>query len=126
MVASLARRSSAGRLASAGLIAGVALQAAANFATPLRQMFPPEFYRLAERAAPPTPRGGLGLLYVGHIYPTPVPAPPDCDVVIARPHPLQYLPYQYEGYGPAERAALRAADIRMRLVVCPEEPATAP
>jgi hypothetical protein len=126
MVASLARHSRAGRLAMAGLLGGVALQAAANFATPLRQMFPPEFYRLAEKAAPPAPPGTLGLLYVGHIYPTPAPAPNDCDVVIARPHPLQYVPYQYEGYGPAERAALRAADIRMRLVVCPVEPETAP
>jgi hypothetical protein len=126
MLASLARRSSAGRIAAAGLIGGVALQAAANFATPLRQMFPPEFYRLAERAAPPAPHGELGLLYVGHIYPMPAPAPRNCDVVISRPHPLQYLPYQYEGYGPAQRAALRAADIRMRLVVCPSEPATAP
>lgn len=126
MVASLVQRARSRRLAAAGVLGGVALQAAANFATPLVQVFPAEFRRLAERAAPAAPRGALGLLYDGHIYPRPVPAPPDCDVLIARPHPLQFLPYQYEGYGPEERAALRATDIRMRLVVCPAEPAAAP
>ncbi|HKD18168.1 MAG TPA: hypothetical protein VKG23_09875 [Thermoanaerobaculia bacterium] len=123
MVASLARRAHAGRLAAAGVLGGVALQAAANFATPLVQMFPAEFLRLAEGSAPPAPRGALGLLYVGHIYPKPAPPPPDCEIVVARRHPLQFLPYQYEGYAPAARAALRATDIRMRLVVCPAEPA---
>jgi hypothetical protein len=42
--------------------------------------------------------------------------PTEGVVLLARPHPLQFLPYQYEGYTPAERAALRAIDIRMRLV----------
>ena len=31
-------------------------------------------------------------------------------------HPLQYLPYQYEGYSPAQRQALRSTDIRMRII----------
>jgi hypothetical protein len=126
MVASLARRDKAGRLAAAGLLGGVSLQAMANFAAPLAQMFPAEFRRLAEKAAPSAPTGTLGLVDVEHIYPRPVASPPGCAVVIARPHPLQYLPYQYEGYGPSERAALRAADIRMRLVVCPAEPTAPP
>jgi hypothetical protein len=32
-------------------------------------------------------------------------------------HPLEYLSYQYEGYTPDKRAALRAADLQMRLIV---------
>jgi hypothetical protein len=32
------------------------------------------------------------------------------------PHPLRFLPYQYEGYAPRERAVLRSAELAMRLV----------
>jgi hypothetical protein len=33
-----------------------------------------------------------------------------------RPHPLEYLPYQYEGYRAQERVVLRSTDISMRLI----------
>lgn len=32
------------------------------------------------------------------------------------PHPLEYLPYQYEGSSPAARRLVRGADLSMRLV----------
>ena len=32
------------------------------------------------------------------------------------PHPLQFLPYQYEGFEPMERQVLRNNDIAMRLI----------
>ena len=38
------------------------------------------------------------------------------QVILRHPHPLEYLPYQYEGYVPSERSRLRAIDISMRLV----------
>ena len=126
MVASLTRRPRGGRRLAAAVLGGVAVQAAANFATPLTQVFPEEFRRMAERAVPSAPRGTLGLVDVEHIYPAPLPSPPGCEVLLARPHPLQFLPYQYEGYGPSERAALRAADLRMRLIVCPANASPAP
>lgn len=104
-----------GALAAAILVAVLA-QAAANFRTPLVQVFPREFRRMAEKIPNPTGAPRL-LLYAEHIYPAPAPPPRDAGtVLLARPHPLQFLPYQYEGYTPRERAALRAADIRMRLV----------
>jgi hypothetical protein len=125
---SLRHRSKAGRFASAAIIWLAVIQAGVNFATPLAQVFPAEFRLLAARiAAPPADEGTLRLLYAEHIYPVPAATPPGCDrVLLARAHPLQFLPYQYEGYRPEERAALRATDIRMRLVVCSAEPKAAP
>lgn len=69
-------------------------------------------------AAVPDPTGApRALVYVEHIYPVPFERSYRMGrVLLARPHPLQYLPYQYEGYTPEQRAALRATDIRMRLV----------
>ena len=125
---SLRHRSKAGRFASAAIIWLAVIQAGVNFATPLAQVFPAEFRLLAARiAAPPADEGTLRLLYAEHIYPVPAATPPGCDrVLLARAHPLQFLPYQYEGYRPEERAALRATDIRMRLVVCSAEPKAEP
>jgi hypothetical protein len=88
-------------------------------APPLMQEFPREFNALArERAS----RAGASLWvtqYAEHLYPPPVPLPipPGYRVAYAARHPLQFLPYQYEGYTPAERLQLRATDIRMRLLV---------
>ena len=84
------------RAAVAAVLAGVVLQAAANFSRPLTQVFPPEFKRLAEPVAARANAPTL-LLYVQHIYPTPVPVPVVGPTLLARRHPLQFLPYQYEG-----------------------------
>ena len=58
-----------------------------------------------------------------HLYPGPEPVrlPPRYTVIKSTPHPLQFLPYQYEGYRPEQRAALRAADISMRLIIVPRQ-----
>jgi len=107
------------RAAALAAFAATALEATLNFRAPMSQVFPDEFRRLA--AAVPSPDGReRRLLYAEHIYPVPAPPPSDCrgPELLARPHPLQYRPYQYEGYTPAERAALRAMDIRMRLILC--------
>jgi hypothetical protein len=124
--AALGRLSRAGtrgrRLAAAALIAAC-VQAAINFRQPLRLVFPDEFRRMAARL--PNPAGATRrILYAEHIYPVPREvAPAGGVIVLARDHPLQYLPYQYEGYTPAQRHALRSTDIRMRVVeVRPQAP----
>jgi len=111
-----ARRDARSRAALAAILAAAGIQAALDFRQPLAQVFPDRFRRLAN--AVPDPGGEpRRILYAGHIYPTPPPLPPDAgEVLLARDHPLQYLPYQYEGYTPAQRQALRTTDIRMRLV----------
>ncbi|HEX4438880.1 MAG TPA: glycosyltransferase family 39 protein [Thermoanaerobaculia bacterium] len=115
------RREARARLALAVVLAAACLQAALNFRPPLRQVFPDEFRRMAGRL--PNPDGSpRRILYAEHIYPVPRDVVPANGVVLlARDHPLQYLPYQYEGFAPAERAALRATDIRMRLIGMPAE-----
>jgi len=104
------------RLAVAGVLAAVLVQAAVNFHRPLTQVFPREFRVLAQREAARVGSPTL-VLYADHIYPVPLPVPAAGPTILARPHPLQFLPYQYEGYTPAERAILRNTDIRMRLVL---------
>jgi hypothetical protein len=37
-------------------------------------------------------------------------------VLLRFDHPLAYRPFHYEGFAPAERALLRAADLSIRLV----------
>ncbi len=109
-------------LAVAAVLTALLAQAAVNFYQPLTQVFPAEFRRLAEEARAGGDAPTL-LLFAAHIYPTPSPVPAAAGrVLFARRHPLQFLPYQYEGYTPEERAALRGADIRMRLVVAVPTP----
>lgn len=92
-------------------------QAAANFYRPFTQVFPPEFRRLVARAVAESGPGKYETLFVHHIYPRPgVPPRDEGEVILWRRHPLEYLPYQYEGYGPDQRRAFRTEDIRMRLV----------
>jgi hypothetical protein len=115
----LAASGSPRRFLARTAIAATVAQAAWNFRTPLTQVFPDEFRRMAERVPRRGDDASRFLLYAEHIYPTPAVYPAVGVVLLARPHPLQFLPYQYEGYGPAERAALREIDIRMRLVEVP-------
>ena len=124
-----ARRS----VAWAALLA-LAAQAGFNFATPLRQRFPREVARELEVAF-----GELGrdtsvrvdqspeekpltderhvLLNARYLYPVYGPKPaPEGRVLFRTPHPQEYLPYQYEGLVPGERALLRSTDVSMRLI----------
>jgi hypothetical protein len=41
---------------------------------------------------------------------------PRSKVILSEEHPQQYLPYQYEGFSPRERAILREANLTMRVV----------
>ena len=106
----------------------VAVQAAYNFAPPLRQQFPREFIPRAEAMAARTGVREPMIEYAQHIPPNTeaLDIPPDAVVVYRTAHPLQFLPYQYEGFTREERARLRSTDIRMRAVVLDPSPGAPP
>jgi hypothetical protein len=124
-------------LTLAGL--AVATQAAFNFAVPLAQRFPFEVDReLAARYAgagltrelsisgpsvPEMEEANWPSKYVllntaTYLYPIQGRKAPMVRgrVLYREPHPLQFLPYQYEQYGARGRAILRSTDISMRLI----------
>lgn len=105
--------------AAAFLAAAVVAQAAFNFQTPLHQVFPSTFQNESERLVQGKEPDQLVWVNLGRLYPRPQPPqlPSAYKEVAAAAHPLAYLPYQYEGWKPEERAVLRASDLRMRLVV---------
>jgi hypothetical protein len=116
-VPSLAPRA---RLRFAGAAAVVLLvQAGFNFMTPLRQVFPAEFLRDARSDGRIPADADVVAINAKRLYPGPeaVTLPPHYTVLSRAAHPLQFLPYQYEGYPPAQRAALRSADIEMKLLL---------
>ena len=99
-------------------IVGLLLQVAVNWRTPLLQVFPEEFKILAQQEVARLGAASSALLFADHIYPRPVPFHTTLTrVVIREPHPLSFLPYQYEGFTPSERAELRRTDIAMRLMI---------
>jgi len=106
------------RLAVAVIVAMI-VQAALNFREPLLQSFPDDFMARNQPGDAVTARY-RGVIWVNakHLYPGPAPLDlPSHYVTLAEArHPLQFLPYQYEGYTPHQRQALRSEDIRMRLL----------
>ena len=112
-------RSSSSRGSALVWMAGAlaACQAIVNFHRPVTQVFFPEFRRMAAEASAAAGPGDYEVLFAEFIYPLPpaIPVPPG-RIILARPHPLEFLPFQYEGWTPEERSAVRASDIRMRLL----------
>jgi hypothetical protein len=102
------------RVLTPATIALLIAQAVVNFSEPLKQVFPDDL----ERRFGPSHLSKLTWVNVEHIYPGPrtIVLPDDYVLVFQAPHPLQFLPYQYEGYTPQQRAVLRSTDIRMRLI----------
>jgi len=112
----------------------VAAQAAWSFATPLAQRFPREVARELTAAYGPlsrentvvveespedvaVPGARFVLLNARYLYPASGLQPPRPGQVLFRTsHPQSYLPYQYEGLRPAERALLRSTDVSIRLL----------
>ena len=89
----------------------------------LEDLWLPEQDRAADvAAATPAdesdPSKSRYILYnVKYLAPVYGPKRPRAGTVVARAaHPLQYLPYAYEGYTPTERSILRSTDISMRLI----------
>jgi hypothetical protein len=115
-------------------VAALVLQVAWNFRQPLQQRFPRDV--IAEITAkygpvdhdstlegpPLTDRhvpSRWVMLNAQHLYHPRAPRPPlrsGIVEVLRFPHPLQFLPYQYEGFEPMERQVLRNNDIAMRLI----------
>jgi hypothetical protein len=107
------------RFAAFAIVGAVVIQAAANFWQPLVQSFPVDFIarnRPDSRVAAHYQR--LIWLNTKHLFPGPEPVtlPPHYVTLAAARHPLEFLPYQYEGYTPERRAVLRSADTRMQLI----------
>ena len=115
-------------------IGALVLQAGWNFRQPLLQRFPRDV--ISEITSkygpidfdntiqgPPLTHDHVESQWVlfnaQHLYhpraPRP-PLPPSLIEVLRFSHPLQFLPYQYEGLEPMERQVLRGNDIAMRLV----------
>ena len=110
------RRLRVPRVVVALLFAAAVVQVGFNLRIPLMQVFPEDFRHQALQASS-TSGSELSFIYVDHIYPVPerAAAVPGA-IILTAPHPLQFLPYQYEGYTPEERDVLRTTDIRMRAI----------
>ena len=107
------------RFAAFAITGALLIQVTANFWRPLAQSFPADFiarYRPSATIAAQYER--LIWLNAKHLYPGPDPVtlPPHYVTLAEARHPLEFLPYQYEGFTPEARAALRSSDIRMRLI----------
>lgn len=106
------------RRSVAALAVVLICQAVLNMRTPMAQVFPDKFRERARQIAAAHPERPLQFLFAEHIFPAPEPVPAINGTVIAREaHPLQYFPYQYEGFTPEARALLRSTDISMRVVL---------
>ena len=107
------------RVMAGGMMAVVGI-AAWNFSGPLRQVFPDDFRRLAAKVVFQQQRQELGVYRVvfdARLWGADLHAiPPPHVVVLRRRHPLQFLPYQYEGYTRQQRRDLNTHDISMRVV----------
>jgi hypothetical protein len=121
LLAELWRSGRKGRIAVVSISGAVVLQAAFNFSTPLRQIYPPEFYRLAveviRRAlhSDAVPYGILNCYFL-HNPDWAVPTPVTDEVVFQRPHPFAFTPFLFEGYNEASRAAFLRRNLSMRVV----------
>jgi hypothetical protein len=107
------------RLSWMATLTGLSIaQAAFNFATPLRQVFPAEFLRDTQAHAHLPDKATLMTINARHLYPGPTPVtwPSRFTILKEASHPLEFLPYQYEGFTPEQRATLRSSDLTMRMV----------
>jgi len=107
------------RIAACAIVGALVIQAAVNFWGPMVQSFPADF--IARNRPDDTVAARYErLMWVNaeHLYPGPEPValPAHYVTLAAARHPLQFLPYQYEGYTPEARDALRSTDIRMQLI----------
>jgi hypothetical protein len=102
----------------AGLAAGFAVW---NFSGPLRQIFPDGFLQLAAAKVAQQPGyRAYRMTFAQNLWglPLDIPLSPEATI-LRRPHPMQFRPYQYEGYETAQRAEINRHDISMRLIALP-------
>lgn len=102
------------------VVLGLSL-AALNFRLPLTLIFPAEFRIAAEPILEAerrrNPDAVLQMYYADFIHRAQFIREYPPHVTLRRsPHPLQFRPYQFEGYNAATRAAFQSHDFAMRLV----------
>ena len=124
MLAALGQSGRAGRLLQACALAAHAIQAGINFAPVVTQYFPPEFRSAAlarSREVPAAEQGRLRVLnaYFFHqaVF---VDLKARHHTLLSAPHPLQFRPYQFDGYRRDQRILFDSHDITMRLVYMDE------
>ena len=119
----------AGRLLTNIVIAVLFVQAAWNYRLEYKLFYPQEFIQELQKQypdfeisskmmrfyAPLVCRNNSVLAINYHyIYTWPQSLPTvQGDILMRAPHPINFLPYQYDGYPPAERQAIRAEEIEM-------------
>jgi hypothetical protein len=108
---------------SCSLAALVFCLAASNFAVPLRQVFPDRFQALAARLIASQRDKGDGfyrVLFAEPLWgrPLEIGLPPHVEL-LRSPNPMQFRPYQYEGYPAALRDQLNRFDVAMQVVKIP-------
>jgi len=99
-------------------LAAVSAIALFNFAPILRQRFPADFREYAAQRHPEATGEGYAFVNAQYFYPAP---PSYADLTIEQVleracHPLQYKPYQFEGFKRSERERIDAADVAMKFV----------
>jgi hypothetical protein len=107
------------RFAARAIIGALVIQAAVNFWQPMVQSFPADFIA-RNRPDDVVAAQYEQLIWVNtkHLFPGPEPVtlPPHHVTLAVARHPLEFRPYQYEGFTPERRTVLRSTDIRMQLV----------
>jgi hypothetical protein len=105
--------------AAIALLAGAL--AAWNFSGPLRQVFPDGFRQLAAAAA--SHQSGYQAyreVFVRSLQDGPLDDTlPPFPTILRRSHPLQFRPYQDEGFDPGRLAEINRRDVAMRLLGLP-------
>ena len=89
----------------------------------MKQTFPREFLTRAGNYLLVAEKNNFALIHARHILPEDsleIPITP-VKTVLRESHPLEFLPYQYEGYNQEQRRRLRSGDIGMRLVIYSRE-----
>ena len=99
--------------------------AAANFAAPLRQVFPARFLQILKRRLSEIPPGRFYFLRAANAETQwggamdGAAARPGEDLLLRCPNPLQFRPYQFEGFTQAQRRQLNGNDIAMQVFGLP-------
>ena len=106
------------RVITAAAGAAIVLVAAFNARSVFAQQFPPDFIARGEQAAGRAGAASAVTLYTEYTYPpVSLDVPPELQELTSAAHPLQFRPYQYEGFTPEQRQFLRSTDMRMRVLV---------
>jgi hypothetical protein len=100
------------------VLTAVSAIALLNFTPIVRQRFPADFREYVAKHHPEATGEGYAFVNAQYFYPAPS-AGPDrviADVLERTPHPLQYKPYQFEGYTRSERERIDKTDVAMKFV----------